>query len=154
MNIRQATKQDLGTVLYFIKELAKYEKMENDVIATENLLNEWMFERKIAQALIISENNTDVGFALYFFNFSTFLGKGGLYLEDLYILPEHRKKGYGKALFKELAKIAIDNNCGRMEWVCLNWNQPSINFYLSLGATPLNEWTTYRLTESQLKLLV
>lgn len=154
MHIRQATKQDLKTVLYFIKELAKYEKMENEVIATEALLNEWIFERKIAQALLISENNIDVGFALYFFNFSTFLGKGGLYLEDLYVLPEHRKKGYGKALFKKLAQIAMDNNCGRMEWVCLNWNQSSIDFYLSLGATPLNEWTTYRLTEKELKNMI
>lgn len=154
MKIRQATKQDLSTVLYFIKELAKYEKMESEVVADESLLHEWMFERKIASALIISEENKDVGFALYFFNFSTFVGRGGLYLEDLYVLPEHRKKGYGKALFQHLAKIALENNCGRMEWVCLNWNQPSIDFYLSLGAKPLNDWTTYRLTETELKKIL
>lgn len=154
MKIRQATESDISTVLYFIKELAKYEKMENEVVATEDLLKEWIFERKIASTLILSEADKDVGFALYFFNFSTFVGRGGLYLEDLYVLPEYRKKGYGKALFKALAKIASDNNCGRMEWVCLNWNQPSIDFYLSLGAQPLNDWTTYRLTENDLKHII
>ena len=150
MNIRQATKQDIPTLLYFIHQIAIYEKMDDQVIATEQTLNEWMFEKGVAQALILNEDGKDVGFALYFFNFSTFVGRAGLYLEDLFVLEEYRKKGYGKALFKALVNKAVENNCGRMEWVCLNWNQPSIDFYLSLGATPLNEWTTYRLNENDL----
>lgn len=154
MNIRQATQKDISTLLYFIHQIAIYEKMDDEVQATEELLNEWMFEKKIAKAIILSEDQKDVGFALYFFNFSTFVGRAGLYLEDLYVLPEYRKKGYGKALFKTLVQEAIDNHCGRMEWVCLNWNQPSIDFYLSMGAKPLDEWTTYRLVEDDLKKLV
>lgn len=153
MNIRQATKQDIPTLLYFIHQIAIYEKMDDQVIATEQTLNEWMFEKSVAQALILNEDGKDVGFALYFFNFSTFVGRAGLYLEDLFVLEEYRKKGYGKALFKALVNKAVENNCGRMEWVCLNWNQPSIDFYLSLGATPLNEWTTYRLNENDLHRL-
>ena len=153
MNIRQATKQDIPTLLYFIHQIAIYEKMDDQVIATEQTLNEWMFEKSVAQALILNEDGKDVGFALYFFNFSTFVGRAGLYLEDLFVLEEYRKKGYGKALFKALVNKAEENNCGRMEWVCLNWNQPSIDFYLSLGATPLNEWTTYRLNENDLHRL-
>lgn len=153
MNIRQATKQDIPTLLYFIHQIAIYEKMDDQVIATEQTLNEWMFEKGVAQALILNEDGKDVGFALYFFNFSTFVGRAGLYLEDLFVLEEYRKKGYGKALFKALVNKAVENNCGRMEWVCLNWNQPSIDFYLSLGATPLNEWTTYRLNENDLHRL-
>lgn len=154
MNIRQATKQDIPTLLYFIHQIAIYEKMDDQVIATEQTLNEWMFEKSVAQALILNEDGKDVGFALYFFNFSTFVGRAGLYLEDLFVLEEYRKKGYGKALFKALVNKAVENNCGRMEWVCLNWNQPSIDFYLSLGAKPLDEWTTYRLTEADLKNLI
>ncbi len=153
MNIRQATKQDTSKVLYLIKQLAIYEKMEDEVIATEELLNEWMFEKQVASALLLEDGNQAVGFALYFFNFSTFVGRAGLYLEDLYILPEYRKKGYGKALFQALIKIANENHCGRMEWVCLDWNQPSIDFYLSLGAKPMHGWTTYRLTKEDLKRL-
>ena len=153
MKIRQATKQDVPTLLYFIHQIAIYEKMDDQVIATEETLNEWMFEKGVAQALILSEGDKDVGFALYFFNFSTFVGRAGLYLEDLFVLEEYRKKGYGKALFKALVNKAVENNCGRMEWVCLNWNKPSIDFYLSLGATPLDEWTTYRLNENDLDRL-
>lgn len=154
MDIRQATIDDLETVLYFIHQIAIYEKMEDQVIATKESLHEWMFEKGICQAIIASVDGKDVGFALYFFNFSTFVGKAGLYLEDLYVLPEYRKKGYGKGLFKALVQKAVDLNCGRMEWVCLNWNQSSIDFYLSLGAKPLDEWTTYRLTEADLKSLI
>ena len=153
MKIRQATKQDVPTLLYFIHQIAIYEKMDDQVIASEETLNEWMFEKGVAQALILSEGDKDVGFALYFFNFSTFVGRAGLYLEDLFVLEEYRKKGYGKALFKALVNKAVENNCGRMEWVCLNWNKPSIDFYLSLGATPLDEWTTYRLNENDLDRL-
>lgn len=151
--IRKATLEDIPQVLYFIKQIAIYEKMEDQVIATEETLKEWMFNKKISQSIIISVDGKDIGFALYFFNFSTFVGKGGLYLEDLFVLEEYRKKGYGKALFRELIKIAVENDCGRMEWVCLNWNKPSIDFYLSMGAQPLNEWTTYRLTRSDLERL-
>ena len=153
-HIRQATKEDIPTLLYFIHQIAIYEKMDDQVQATESLLEEWMFEKKIAEAIILSEDQKDVGFALYFFNFSTFVGKGGLYLEDLFVLSEYRKKGYGKALFKALVQKAVDHHCGRMEWVCLNWNQSSIDFYRSMGAKPLDEWTTYRLTEAELNQLL
>ena len=151
--IRKATLEDIPQVLYFIKQIAIYEKMEDQVIATEETLKEWMFNKKISQSIIISVDGKDIGFALYFFNFSTFVGKGGLYLEDLFVLEEYRKKGYGKALFRELIKIAVENDCGRMEWVCLNWNKPSIDFYLSLGAECLSEWSTYRVTGETLKKL-
>ena len=143
---RYAQEKDLSLILEFIKELAIYEKMLDTVVADEKLLNEWLFEKKIAEVIFALENNKEVGFALYFHNFSTFLGKGGIYLEDLYVKPKYRKKGYGKGLFKVLANIALERNCGRLEWCCLNWNKPSIDFYLALGATPLEEWTTYRLT--------
>lgn len=153
-NYRFADKFDIHKILEFIKELAIYEKMIDDVIADENLLNDWLFEKKIAEVIFALEDNKEVGFALFFYNFSTFVGKAGIYLEDLYVKPEFRNKGYGKALFKTLAQIAIDRNCGRMEWCCLNWNKPSIDFYLSMGATPLDEWTTYRLTEEKIKELI
>ncbi len=143
---RFANPKDVKTILFFIKSLAEYEKMLDEVVATEELLSEWLFEKKKAEVIFAVENGREVGFALFFHNFSTFLGRAGIYLEDLFVLPDCRGKGYGKALLKELAKIALDRGCGRLEWWCLDWNRPSIDFYLSLGAQPMNEWTTYRIS--------
>ena len=151
--IRYATKDDCGIILGFIKELARYEKMEEQVIATEELLCEWIFEKKKAEVIFACVDNKEVGFALFFHNFSTFLGRAGIYLEDLFILPEYRNKGYGKAMLKKLAQITVKRGCGRLEWSCLDWNKPSIDFYLSLGSTPMDEWTVYRLTGDTLKAL-
>jgi GNAT superfamily N-acetyltransferase len=143
---RNATENDCALILEFIKALAEYEKMSDDVVATEDLLREWIFEKQKAEVIFALEDGHEVGFALFFHNFSTFVGRAGIYLEDLFVLPEYRKRGHGKALILELARIANERGCGRMEWSCLDWNQPSIDFYLSLGATPMNEWTTYRLS--------
>lgn len=151
--IRQADINDVSTILLFIKELAEYENMSDQVVATEELLEEWLFEKKKAEVLLAMEGDTPVGFALYFYNFSTFLGRAGIYLEDLFVKKEYRGKGYGKALLKELARIAVSQGCGRLEWCCLDWNQPSIDFYLSLGARPMDDWTQYRLTGDTLKAL-
>ena len=148
--IRYAVKEDCSLILYFIRELATYEKMLDEVVATEDLLREWIFEKKKAEVIFVCENNREVGFALFFHNYSTFVGRAGLYLEDLFVLPEYRGKGYGKALLKELARIAVERKCGRMEWSCLDWNQPSIEFYLSIGAKPMKDWTVYRLTEEKI----
>jgi GNAT superfamily N-acetyltransferase len=115
------------------------------VVATEELLNEWLFEKNIAEVIFVMEDDIEVGFALYFYNFSTFLGKAGIHLEDLFVKPEYRGKGYGKALIRKLAEITVERDCGRLEWCCLDWNQPSIDFYLSLGAKPLDDWTIFRL---------
>lgn len=150
MTIRKATKDDVALILHFITQLAEYEKMQDEVVATEELLSEWLFDKQIAEVLLAMEGDTAVGFALFFHNFSTFLGRGGIYLEDLFVLPEHRHKGYGKALLKELANIAVERGCGRLEWCCLDWNQPSIDFYLSLGAKPMEEWTIYRMAGKDL----
>lgn len=151
--IRKAEREDAALVLEFIKGIAKYEKMENEVEATVELLEEQLFDKGRAEVIFAMEDGKDVGFALFFHNFSTFVGRGGLYLEDLYVYPEYRGKGYGKALFLELVRIANERKCGRMEWVCLNWNTPSIEFYRSLGAVPLDEWTTYRLDEKGIERL-
>ena len=151
--IRQANINDVSTILFFIKALAEYEDMSDQVVATEELLKEWLFEKKKAEVLLAMEGDTPVGFALYFFNFSTFLGRAGIYLEDLFVKEEYRGKGYGKALLKELARIAVSQGCGRLEWCCLDWNQPSIDFYLSLGARPMDDWTQYRVTGDTLKKL-
>lgn len=150
-HIESLKKEEIPVVLNLILELARYEKMEDEVVATEALLEEWIFERKTCEVLLAKENEKTIGFMLFFHNFSTFLGRGGIYLEDFYIQPEHRKKGYGKALFKKLAQIALERNCGRMEWVCLDWNQPSIDFYKKLGAVGMDDWTTYRLTSSEIE---
>ena len=145
MDFRFAMPEDSGTVLSFIKELAIYEHMLDEVIATEDLLREWIFEKKKAEVIFALENGKEVGFALFFHNFSTFLGRAGIYLEDLYVKPEYRGHGYGKGLLKQLAKIAVERGCGRLEWWCLDWNKPSIDFYLSLGAEPMEDWTVYRI---------
>ena len=146
MDFRFANKKDCGKILDFIKQLAEYENMADDVVATEKLLQEWIFEKQKAEVIFALENEKEVGFALFFHNFSTFLGRAGIYLEDLFVLPQYRGKGYGKGLLKQLAKIAVERGCGRLEWSCLDWNKPSIDFYLSLGAVPMEEWTVYRLT--------
>lgn len=149
--IRFANESDVEIILDFILKLAEYEKMLDDVVATPELLKEWIFEKKKAEVIFALEDGKEVGFALFFHNFSTFLGRAGIYLEDLFVLPEHRGKGYGKGLLKALAKIACERGCGRLEWSCLDWNKPSIDFYLSLGATPMDEWTVYRIAGEKLK---
>ena len=151
LTFRSAQRGDEERILFFIKELAKYEKIENEVVATPELLREWIFDRQKAEVIFPMADGKEIGFALFFHNFSTFLGRAGLYLEDLFIQPEYRGKGYGKATLRELARIAVERGCGRLEWYCLDWNRPSIDFYLSLGAKPLDEWTTYRLTGETLK---
>ncbi|MBQ4134760.1 MAG: GNAT family N-acetyltransferase [Methanocorpusculum sp.] len=150
---RFAERRDTALILQFIKDLAEYEKMADLVVATPEMLEEEIFEKRKAEVLFVMENGREVGFALFFHNFSTFLGRAGLYLEDLFVLPEFRGKGYGKATLKKLAQIAVERGCGRFEWWCLDWNRPSIDFYISLGAEPMSEWTTYRVAgEKLLKL--
>ncbi|WFF72235.1 GNAT family N-acetyltransferase [Proteiniclasticum sp. QWL-01] len=147
---RYATESDVPLILDFIKKLADYERMADEVIATEDLLNEWLFERNKAEVLFLVVEEKEVGFALFFHNFSTFLGRAGIYLEDLFVLEEHRKKGYGRAILRKLAQIARERGCGRLEWWCLDWNKPSIDFYRSLGAQPMEDWTVFRLSGSTL----
>lgn len=145
--IRPATAADVPVILELIRALATYERAPNEVTATEKSLTEVLFgEKPPAEVLLAFENEIPVGFAVYFHNFSTWLGRPGLYLEDLFVRPEHRGKGYGRALLVHLAKIARDRNCGRMEWAVLDWNEPAIQFYRKLGAKPMNEWTVFRLT--------
>lgn len=148
---RYAEEKDAALILDFIKALAEYEHMSDDVVATEELLRQWIFEKKKAEVIFALEEGREVGFALFFHNFSTFLGRAGIYLEDLFVLPEYRGKGYGKGLLKKLAQLALERDCGRLEWACLDWNKPSIDFYLSLEAKPMDEWTVYRLTGETLK---
>ena len=153
MTIRPAEEKDCGIILEFIRGLAEYERMSDQVVATEELLREWIFEKKKAEVLFVCEGEKPVGFALFFHNFSTFLGRAGIYLEDLFVFPAYRGKGYGKALLKRLAQITVERGCGRLEWACLDWNKPSIDFYLSLGAVPMEEWTVYRLTGDTLNAM-
>ena len=141
---REAERADVPLILQFIRELADYEGMLDEVVAEEPTLEEWIFDRGRAEVVFALEDGREVGFALFFYNFSTFLGRAGLYLEDLYVRPEHRGKGYGKALLKRLAQIAVERGCGRLEWWCLDWNRPSIDFYLAMGAEPMSDWTVYR----------
>ena len=149
--IRYAAKYDCALILSFIKDLAEYENMADEVIADEKLLEEWIFEKQKAEVIILEEDGNATGFALFFHNFSTFLGRAGIYLEDLFVRPEYRKKGYGKALLTKLAHIAVERGCGRLEWSCLDWNKPSIDFYLSMGAVPMDEWTVYRVSGNRLQ---
>ena len=153
LTFRYAQREDCGKILNFIKELAIYEKMLDEVVATEEILEEWIFDKKTAEVIFPCVDGVEVGYALFFHNFSTFLGRAGIYLEDLFIMPEHRGKGYGKATLKQLVKIAVERGCGRLEWSCLDWNQPSIDFYLSLGAEQMSDWTAYRLTGDTLRKL-
>ena len=153
MQFRYAEEKDVPLILQFIKDLAEYEHMLDEVVATEELLTEWIFQKEKAEVIFVLEDGKEVGFALFFHNFSTFLGRAGLYLEDLYVKPEYRHKGYGKGLLKKLAQIAVERGCGRLEWWCLDWNQPSIDFYLSLGAEPMEDWTVYRIAGDTLQKL-
>lgn len=149
--IQEATEKDLALILSFIKELADYEHLSDQVTATEEILHQWLFVENKAKVVIAYYEHQPVGFALYFYNFSTFLGRAGIYLEDFYVRKEHRKKGFGKAILKKVAGLAIAQGCGRLEWSCLNWNKPSIDFYLSTGAIPMSDWTVYRLSGEALE---
>lgn len=153
MEFRYAERKDTALILQFIKELADYENMLNEVVADEEILEEWIFDKQKAEVIFLLENGKEVGFALFFHNFSTFLGRAGIYLEDLYVQPEYRGKGYGKAILKKLAAIAVERGCGRLEWWCLDRNKPSIDFYLSLEAEPMSDWTVYRIDGDTLKRL-
>ncbi|MGL4989612.1 MAG: GNAT family N-acetyltransferase [Sarcina sp.] len=153
LKIRVAQEEDIKIIFEFIKELAEYENLLDEVVATEEILYESLFVKKQAEVIISEYEGEDVGFALFFHNFSTFLGKANLYLEDLYVRSNMRGKGIGKALFAALAKIAIERNCGRLDWWCLDWNASSIEFYKSMGAVPMDEWTVYRVQGENLKNL-
>lgn len=150
VTIRNANENDTALILDFIKQLSVYEKLPNEVTATVEILHTSIFVEKNAKVIFILEDEMEVGFALYFYNFSTFTGKKGLYLEDLFVLENYRGKGYGKKLLAYLADIAIKENCSRFEWIVLDWNTPSINFYKSFGAVPLNDWTVFRLQKEDL----
>ena len=152
--IRPARVEDVPIILQLIQDLATYERAPDEVTATEEQLVDVLFgERRAAEVLLAFESESPVGFAVYFYNFSTWLGRPGLYLEDLFVKPENRGKGYGRALLVELAKIARDRGCGRMEWAVLDWNEPAIKFYRALGATPMHEWTVFRLTRDEIASL-
>lgn len=146
LTFRYAQRNDTPLILQFIRELAAYEKMLDEVVADEKTLEEWIFDQEKAEVIFAVVDEKEIGFALFFHNFSTFLGRAGIYLEDLFVKPEYRGNGYGKAILKQLASIAVERKCGRLEWWCLDWNQPSIDFYLSLGAEPMSDWTVYRIT--------
>ena len=151
LTFRYAVRKDIPLILQFIRDLAEYEKLLDEVVADEATLEEWIFDQKKAEVIFAMEKGNEVGFALFFHNFSTFLGRARLYLEDLFVLPEYRGKGYGKQLLKKLASIAVQRKCGRLEWWCLDWNQSSIDFYLSLGAEPMSDWTVYRISGDTLQ---
>jgi len=152
--IRPARVQDVPVILELIRDLATYERAPDEVVATKEQLIEVLFgDRPVAEVLLAFEEKSPVGFAVYFYNFSTWLSRPGLYLEDLFVKPEKRGKGYGRALLVELAKIARDRGCGRMEWAVLNWNEPAIKFYRALGAKPMDEWTVFRLTRQEIAKL-
>ncbi len=151
--IRQAEARDVPLILRFIRELAAYEQMLGEVVATEELLEEWLFEKKKAEVLFGEVEGAPVAFALFFHNFSTFMGRAGLYLEDLYVVPEKRGRGIGRKMLERLAQIALERGLGRLEWWCLNWNQSSVEFYKGLGAEPMSDWTVYRLAGDTLKNL-
>ncbi len=152
LKFRMAAPGDEHTILDIILELARYEKLEHEVVATPELLREWLFEKEKAEVLLAEVDGTIVGSALFFHNFSTFLGRAGIYLEDLFVRPEYRGRGYGKALLQKLAAITVERGCGRLEWSCLDWNQPSIEFYTRrMHAVPMDGWTVYRLTGETLR---
>lgn len=151
LTFRYAVRKDIPLIFQFIRDLAEYEKLLDEVVADEATLEEWIFDQEKAEVIFAMEKGKEIGFALFFHNFSTFLGRAGLYLEDLFVLPEYRGKGYGKQLLKKLASIAVQRKCGRLEWWCLDWNQPSIDFYLSLGAEPMSDWTVYRFSGDTLQ---
>ena len=148
---RFAERDDIPVILSLVRALVAYEHMEDAVVATPALYEDWLFEKKTARVILAFDGDDAVGFALFFYNFSTWLGRGGIYLEDLFVKESHRGQGIGKHLLKTLAKIAVDEGCGRLEWACLDWNAPSIAFYRAQGAVSMDEWTTYRLTGDALK---
>ena len=150
--LRPAAPEDVPLILQFIKDLAEYERLSHLVVATEEQLRKTLFgERRVAEVILGFEGKAPAAFALFFHNYSTFLGKPGIYLEDLFVRPEFRRRGYGKIVLSQLAKIAVERNCGRLEWSVLDWNQPAIDFYKSLGAKPMDEWTVFRLTGESLE---
>ena len=151
IEFRFARRGDVPQILTFIRVLADYEGVLDQVVATEELLTKWLFEKEKAEVLLGSCGGKTVGFALFFHNFSTFLGRGGIYLEDLYVCPEYRGRGYGKAFLMQLAAVAVERGCGRLEWWCLDWNKPSIDFYLGMGAKAMSDWTVYRIDGERLQ---
>ena len=153
LTFRFAQREDVPLILQFIRDLASYEKMLDQVVADEATLELWLFDKRSAEVLFAVADGREIGFALFFHNFSTFLGRAGLYLEDLYVLPEYRGQGYGTAILRKLAAIAVERGCGRLEWWCLDWNTPSIGFYRSLGAEPMDQWTVYRIAGDTLHQL-
>ena len=146
METRFAVRADVPLIIDFVRQLARYEHLEDQVVADAAVMERWLFDEKKAEVLFALCDGKEVGFALFFHNFSTFLGKCGIYLEDLFVLPEYRGRGFGKGLLRTLAQITVERGCGRLEWCCLDWNQPSIDFYKKQGAIPMDEWTIYRLT--------
>ena len=153
LSFRAARREDVPLILEMIRALAEYEQLLSEVVATESVLEEWLFDKEKAEVLFPMLEGKEIGFALYFHNFSTFLGRAGLYLEDLYIQPAYRGRGYGRKVLQKLAQIAVERGCGRLEWWCLDWNAPSIAFYKNLGAQPMDEWTVYRLSGDTLRNL-
>lgn len=151
VTFRSAERADVPLILQFIRALADYEHMADQVVADEATLEEWLFDRQKAEVLFAVLEGREVGFALFFHNFSTFLGRAGLYLEDLFVLPEVRGRGVGKAILQRLAALTVERGCGRLEWWCLDWNEPSIAFYRSLGAEPMSDWTVYRIAGQTLR---
>jgi GNAT superfamily N-acetyltransferase len=149
--IRVADENDVNLILQFIQGLGAYEKLSHEVVATEEKLHKTLFKQKMAEVIIGEYKDEPVGFALFFHNYSTFLGQAGIYLEDLFIIPEMRGKGFGKTMLKHLAKLAVERDCGRLEWACLDWNEPSICFYRGLGAKALDDWMIFRLTGERLQ---
>lgn len=149
--IRPARPDEAGLVLDFIRKLAVYEKCADDVVADESTIYHSLFVERSAEVVFGEEDGEVVGFALFFHNFSTFVGRKGMYLEDLFILPEKRGLGYGKALLKYVARLAVQRGCGRMEWICLDWNESALSVYRSIGASPLSDWTVQRMDEATLK---
>jgi GNAT superfamily N-acetyltransferase len=152
-SIRPAVEADVKLILQFIKGLGEYEKLSHEVVATQEKLHKTLFVQKMAEVIIGEYDGRPVGFALFFHNYSTFLGQAGIYLEDLFVVPEMRGKGFGKTMLKYLAKLAVERDCGRLEWACLDWNEPSICFYKGLGAKPLDDWTIFRATGETLREL-
>ena len=143
--IKKAEIDDAVTIYELIRGIAEYEKMLDEVVNTPEMIKEWLFEKKTAETYIGEENGKPVGFIMFFHNYSTFVGRAGVYVEDLFVIPEKRGKGYGKLLLAFAAHTAVERNCGRLEWTCLNWNKPSLDFYASIGAVKMTEWTTHRL---------
>ena len=151
LTIRPAERGDTALILELIRELADYENLLHEVTATTSILETWLFDKQRAEVLIAEYGGAPVGYALFFHNFSTFLGKSGIYVEDIYVRPDYRGRGFGKALFRALARITAERGCGRLEWSCLDWNAPSIGFYTSLGAETMSEWSQYRLSGTALE---